>query len=106
VTLIKEINDLRRELSQSRSRVHDLETTLGVHRNTGRAAAAAVDASSTGNNAVMQLQLEEKSKVVELQRTEIMRLRSQLMDMERPASAAVSRPSSAARLPPMPVGAQ
>ena len=105
MTLIKEINDLRRELSQSRSRVHDLETTLGVHRNTGRAAAV-VDASSTGNSAVMQLQLEEKSKVVELQRTEIMRLRSQLMDMERPASAAVSRPSSAARLPPMPVGAQ
>lgn len=32
VTLIKEVNDLRRELKNSRSRGQDLETTLGISR--------------------------------------------------------------------------
>jgi len=75
-------------------------------------AAGGSDASApSNNNATMQLQLDEKSKVVELQKTEIMRLRAQLMDAElRPSSVVAgvtSRPSSAARLPPMhAVGAQ
>jgi len=125
VTLIKEINDLRRELGLSRTRVHDLEAALGVHRNNNnnnnagggggagaaRAAFPAAAAGDVGTNAAMQLQLDEKAKIVELQRTEIVRLRGLLMDLERPASAADaavvnSRPSSAARLPPMTVGAQ
>lgn len=32
VTLIKEINDLRRELKVTRTQVHDLEATLGTNR--------------------------------------------------------------------------
>lgn len=32
VTLIKEVNDLRKELKNSRSRCLDLETTLGISR--------------------------------------------------------------------------
>jgi hypothetical protein len=32
VTLIKEVNDLRKELKNARSRVQDLETTLGISR--------------------------------------------------------------------------
>jgi chromosome segregation ATPase len=32
VTLIKEVNDLRKELKNSRSRAQDLETTLGISR--------------------------------------------------------------------------
>ena len=32
VTLIKEVNDLRKELKNSRSRVQDLETALGISR--------------------------------------------------------------------------
>ena len=32
VTLIKEVNDLRKELKTSRSRIQDLETTLGISR--------------------------------------------------------------------------
>ena len=103
MTLIKEINDLRRELSQSRTRVHDLEAALGVHRASTVARATGGSgalASSTSKNAVLQQQLEEKCKVVELQRSEIMRLRAQLMDLERPASGGgggpASRPSSAA----------
>ena len=32
VTLIKEVNDLRKELKNSRSRGQDLETTLGISR--------------------------------------------------------------------------
>ena len=109
VTLIKEINDLRRELTQSRTQVHDLEAALGIHRKNNPQARAAADAlaatTTTNKNALMQLELEEKSKVVELQMAEIMRLRNQLMEMER-AGSAVSRPSSATRLPPVPVSAQ
>jgi len=109
VTLIKEINDLRRELNQSRTRVHDLEAALGIHRKNKVHVRAATDAlasaTTTNKNALMQLELEEKSKIVELQKTEIMRLRSEMMDMERTGSV-VSRPSSATRLPPMSVGAQ
>jgi len=110
VTLIKEINELRRELSQARTQVHNLEAALGIHRKNKLHVRAATDAlasaTTTNKNAVMQLELEEKAKVIELQKTEIVRLRSELMDTERAASA-VSRPSSAAtRLPPVPVGAQ
>lgn len=32
VTLIKEVNDLRRELKISRSKIQDLETALGISR--------------------------------------------------------------------------
>ena len=110
VTLIKEINDLRRELSQSRTQVHDLEAALGIHRKNTTHARAASDAlaaaTTTNKNAVIQLQLEEKCKIVELQKQEIVRLRSELSDGERAGSAAVSRPSSAARLPPMTVSTQ
>jgi len=109
VTLIKEINDFRRELNQSRTQVHDLEAALGIHRKNKTHAQSDADAqavtTTTNKNAALELQLEEKSKIVELQKTEIMRLRNELMDVERAASAA-SRPSSAPRLPPMPVGAQ
>jgi len=105
VTLIKEINDLRRELSQARTQVHDLEAALGIHRKNKQHVRAAADAlasaTTTNKNALMQLELDEKCKVVELQRSEIARLRGELMEMERLGSAVSSRPSSAARLPPM-----
>jgi len=108
VTLIKEINDLRRELSQARTQVHDLEAALGIHRKNKQRAAtdALVSATTTNKNALLQLELDEKCKVVELQRTEITRLRGELMEMERLGSAVTSRPSSATRLPPMSVAAQ
>lgn len=32
VTLIKEVNDLRKELKNSRTRIQDLETSLGISR--------------------------------------------------------------------------
>lgn len=39
VSLIKEINDLRKELKIARSHVHDLEAALGLHRKTNQAKA-------------------------------------------------------------------
>ena len=106
VTLIKEINDLRRELNQSRTRCEDLEAALGIHRKNARAASDALaSAATTNKNAIVQRQLDEKCKIVELQTTEIMRLRGELNNVERVGSP-TSRPSSAARLPPMPVGVQ
>lgn len=110
--LIKEINDLRRELNQAHTQVHDLEAALGIHRKNkthARAAASALSTttSTSQNTTAMQLELEEKSKIIELQKNEIVRLRTELMDMDRVSGgSAASRPSSAARLPPMPVAAQ
>jgi len=76
VTLIAEINELRRELGQCRTRVHDLEASLGVHRSDAAAAAVAARASvgdaaaPCTSAAALLLQLEEKAKVVELQVSE------------------------------------
>lgn len=103
VSLIKEINDLRRELKISRSQVHDLEAALGLHRKSNKAHATETLAQimTTSKNALLERDLEEKAKVVELQQQEILRLRMQLEESDG------GRPrSSTTRLPPMPIAAQ
>ena len=42
MTLIKEVNDLRRELKASRSKTQDLETTLGISRKTAATTTEAI----------------------------------------------------------------
>lgn len=42
VTLIKEVNDLRRELKVSRSRNQDLETALGISKKNATATTEAI----------------------------------------------------------------
>ena len=85
MSLIKEINDLRRELKVSRTHVHDLEAALGLHRKNNNTSSAATLAqiSAQTKNAIMERELSEKRKVVELQQAEIYRLRGRWVRGER-----------------------
>lgn len=102
MSLIKEINDLRRELKIARTTVHDLEAALGLHRKTnqGHAAEALAQITSTNKNALLERDLEEKLKVIELQQQKLMDLKREL-DMTSP-----NRPPSGGKLPPVAVGGQ
>ncbi|XP_074640882.1 cilia- and flagella-associated protein 57-like [Tubulanus polymorphus] len=104
VSLIKEINDLRKELKIARTQVHDLEAALGLHRknksNVSEAAATLAAVTSTNKNAMIEKDLEENIKVIDLQKGELKRLRTQVREMEMQLS---NRPPSGARLPPMTV---
>lgn len=97
VSLIKEINDLRRELKIARTQVHDLEAALGLHRKANQATATETKAklASTNKNAQLERDLEEKLKVIELQQQEIGRIKGQLMERDG------SRPPSGTKLPPV-----
>lgn len=103
VSLIKEINDLRRELKIARTQVHDLEAALGLHRKSNKAHATETLAqiTSTNKNAQLEQDLVEKIKVIQLQQDEIMKLRGRIREGEE----LTFRPPSGAKLPPM-VGAQ
>jgi len=103
VSLIKEINDLRRELKIARTQVHDLEAALGLHRKSNKAHATETLAqiTSTNKNAQLEQDLVEKIKVIQLQQDEIMKLRGRIREGEELSF----RPPSGAKLPPM-VGAQ
>jgi len=105
VSLIKEINDLRRELKIARTQVHDLEAALGLHRKSNQAHATETLAqlTSTNKNAQLERDLEEHVKVIELQKGEIKKLRVQVREAD---SLIVARPPSGGRLPPMDVGGQ
>ena len=99
VSLIKEINDLRRELKIARTQVHDLEAAMGLHRKANKAHATETLAQimTSNKNAQMERELKEHTKVVELQQSEIMRLRTQLEEME----SGLSRPNSGQKLAPI-----
>ncbi len=100
VSLIKEINDLRRELKIARTQVHDLEAALGLHRKSNKAHATETLAqiTSTNKNAQLEQDLQERVKVIDLQQEEIVRLRSRMHDMEE---SVIGRPPSGVKLPPM-----
>ncbi|CAF0728049.1 unnamed protein product [Brachionus calyciflorus] len=102
VTLIKEVNDLRRELKISRSRNQDLETALGISRkNAASTTEAIVQALHVhqGNHLIEEKQ-NELERIIEHQKQEIKRLRGTVEDLERRGS---SRPTSTSQLPPMPM---
>ena len=99
--MIKEINDLRRELKNARTQVHDLEASINVMRkqqNAGTISATSLlerrDSGDESNKTT------ELNKMIDLQKTEMRRLRAQIVDME---SKIAERPSSGGRLPPLPV---
>ncbi|KAG9471587.1 hypothetical protein GDO78_014121 [Eleutherodactylus coqui] len=82
VTLIKEINELRRELKVSRTKVHDLEVALGVERKNRRSSLADSKRSPASDplpSGVLRLNIqEETTRIVEMQKLEIKRLRDAL----------------------------
>ena len=99
MTLIKEINDLRRELKIARTQVHDLETALGVMRKQQQFSDG--EDSKNGDNQVkVSAENMEMEKMIDMQKGEIRKLRIQIKDMETVIN---SRPPSGQRLPPVPV---
>ena len=100
VSLIKEINDLRRELKIARTQVHDLEAALGLHRKNNKAHATETLAqlTSTNKNAQLERDLIEREKIVELQQDEIIRLRNRIGEIEDQIQRP---PSGGTKLPPM-----
>jgi len=100
VTLIKEVNDLRKELKIARSRIQDLETALGISRkNAISSTEALVEALHVhqGNHLVEEKQTEYQ-RIIEHQKHEIKRLREIIDDMERKP---LSRAQSTSQLPPL-----
>lgn len=100
VTLIKEINELRRELKVSRTKVHDLEVALGVERKNRRSSLAESKGSSISDRhspGVLRLNIEEETaRIIEMQKLEIKRLRDVLQSQDVTVGI---RPSSVGRLP-------
>ncbi|XP_013398082.1 cilia- and flagella-associated protein 57 [Lingula anatina] len=98
VSLIKEINDLRKELKIARTQVHDLEAALGLHRKNAAAEATATlqAVASQNKNAMLEKDLEESKRIVDMQKNEIKRLRLSIYELEN-----VARPPSGGKLPPV-----
>ena len=85
VSLIKEINDLRKELKMARTQVHDLEANTNVLKKGGQPPGPIISFE----------EMDQTKKIVEIQKSEIKRLRDELRQtLNRPIS-------STNKLPPM-----
>lgn len=94
VSLIKEINDLRKELKIARTQIHDLEAALGLHSKNNKGDTATLAAFTIKTpSALMEKDMEEKNKIIDMQKMEIRKLRNML--------ETGSRPPSGSKLPPM-----
>ena len=111
MTLIKEINELRRELKQARTRINDLEAALGLHRK-GAGGVSAIAAAGLSGAALEQLELllgastqptssnrpqlertiDEQERIIEMQRIEIKKLRDQLNSAPPPGAGGALLP--------------
>ncbi|XP_044533122.1 cilia- and flagella-associated protein 57 [Gracilinanus agilis] len=86
VSLIKEINELRRELKITRTQVHDLESALRLtkklrHQETPEAAVTTAEKPVT--TGILRLHEEEETeRIIEMQRLEIRRLRDHILEQE------------------------
>nr|XP_048717481.1 cilia- and flagella-associated protein 57 isoform X3 [Caretta caretta] len=99
VSLIKEINELRRELKVTRTHVHDLQSALGLNRKNKKQGIPDTVPSREllPSPSVLRLNVEEETeRIIEMQRLEIKRLRDQIQGQEQ---AIALRPLSGGRLP-------
>lgn len=104
--MIKEINDLRRELKTARVKLQDLQTAMGISRKTAaRTTEEIVQALNTHqNNHLVQEKHGELENLIQRQRTEIQRLNEQIVAMENQGGrtgSGRSRPTSSGQLPPI-----
>ncbi|XP_008762314.1 cilia- and flagella-associated protein 57 isoform X1 [Rattus norvegicus] len=86
VSLIKEINELRRELKLTRSQIYDLESALKVSKKTRaqEAPESVLTKDVVGTSSTMRLnEQEETGRIIEMQRLEIRRLRDQIQEQEQ-----------------------
>ncbi|XP_018422114.1 PREDICTED: cilia- and flagella-associated protein 57 isoform X1 [Nanorana parkeri] len=100
VTLIKEINELRRELKVSRTKVHDLEVALRLDQKNRRSSLTDSKATSVADHhssGVLRLNIdEETARIIDMQKIEIKRLRDLIQSQDLTAGM---RPPSVGRLP-------
>ena len=95
--MIKEINDLRKELKIARTQIHDLEAAMGLHSKNNKGDPSTIAAfTAKMPSALMERDMEEKTKIIDMQKIEIRKLRQAMNDLEMG-----SRPPSSTRLPPM-----
>ena len=98
VSLLKEINDLRMELKKSRTLSHDLEAALKIARKQGFDDQTTITStkSITPRTGLAKIEPPDNSRVVEMQKLEIIRLRAkikEIIDNSRNASATENQPS-------------
>ncbi|XP_039179192.1 cilia- and flagella-associated protein 57 isoform X3 [Crotalus tigris] len=99
VSLIKEINELRRELKVTRVQVHDLQSSLSLIRKHKKSAAQPPGPSPDRqlSPGILRLNLEEETeRIIQMQRLEIKCLREQMQGQEK---ALALRPLSDGKLP-------
>ncbi|KAK1340089.1 hypothetical protein QTO34_018653 [Cnephaeus nilssonii] len=86
VSLIKEINELRRELKFTRSQVYDLEAALKPTKKFQQQEAPETGPSEVTHRVAPTVRLneqEETGRIIEMQRLEIQRLRNQIQEQEQ-----------------------
>uniref|UniRef100_A0A8C2YJP5 Cilia and flagella associated protein 57 n=1 Tax=Chinchilla lanigera TaxID=34839 RepID=A0A8C2YJP5_CHILA len=86
VSLIKEINELRRELKFTRSQVYDLEAALKLSKKIQPPEVSETVSGRDQPSATTTMRLneqEETGRIIEMQRLEIQRLRDQIQEQEQ-----------------------
>ncbi|XP_053248726.1 cilia- and flagella-associated protein 57 isoform X3 [Podarcis raffonei] len=98
VSLIKEINELRRELKVTRTQVLDLQSTLGLLMKRKKQPAQSLAPSPERHTpTILRLNPEEETeRIIEMQRLEIKYLQDQMQGQEK---ALAVRPTSGSKLP-------
>ena len=82
--MLKEINDLRRELKLSRTQAHDFEAAIKIARKSGfndRAVLATIKATPPPTD-LAKVEPNDDSRVLEMQRNEISKLRANIRELE------------------------
>ncbi|XP_052364870.1 cilia- and flagella-associated protein 57 [Oncorhynchus keta] len=96
VSLIKEINDLRRELRLVRTQVHDNKSQSSISKKKLSSSDLTALTSVEGRGLVARLNFEEEAeRIIQLQRMEIQRLKMQMQGQ----SHSLIPPSSSTKLP-------
>ncbi|XP_065602497.1 cilia- and flagella-associated protein 57 [Cyrtonyx montezumae] len=84
VSLIKEINDLRQELTVACSQVHDLKSALRLTKRKQAIQDMAPSSEMLSSPAVLRLNAQkENEKIIEMQMLEIQQLRDQIQEKEQ-----------------------
>ena len=95
VTLINELNALRKELKDIRTALSDLESAMGFHRRNQKMSTVEILRliASSSKNAQMERELEERRSVSGLQTFELQRMRNQMCVNERAFEAMMATSS-------------
>lgn len=102
VSLIREINDLRRELKAARTHINDLDAALGLNRKNNDQTRQLVQLiTTTKANPMLEKDYTEAKRVIEAQRMEIQGLRLMLNGCPAEKAEQKAGESSGNKLPPI-----